>query len=48
MENTKENDWLVSIASNEGAGLEDYYNAGLTAENTQFLDRDYYKSKRQI
>lgn len=44
----KENDWLVSIALNKDLGLSDFSDMGLTKENTQLQDRNYYKGKKFI
>ena len=45
---SKPNDWLVATVSNPDLGLANFAEAGLSAENTQLKDRDFYKNNSFI
>lgn len=44
----KQNDMLLATLANPGAKPHDFLNNDLNPENTQLLDKDFYKSKRVI
>lgn len=41
----KQNDWLVSIINQPDFSMKDFLDIGLSKDNTELMDRDFYKEK---